>query len=77
MASAVTVTAQAAMGAAKAAPVSTAAGKASTSQGLRDAPKAQISTVTQAACIATRMIMKSRWPRKMSAGRSGEDCAPT
>jgi hypothetical protein len=70
------VTAQAAIGAAKATPVSTAAAKASTSQPLRAAPKAQTNTVRIAQFIAIRMVMNIRCPRKMSAGRSGEACAP-
>ena len=64
------------MGAAKAVPVSTAAGKARTTQALRAAPNAHMNTVTSAAFIAIRMIMNIRCPRKMSPGRSGEACAP-
>ena len=75
MVSAFTMTAQAAIGAAKASPVSVAAGQASTTQADLVAPNAHMYSVTRAAFIAIRMVMNSRCPRKMSPGRSGEACA--
>ena len=66
------VTAQAAIGAAKASPVSVAAGQASTAQADWVAPNAHMYTVTRAVFIAIRIVMNIRCPRKMSPGRSGE-----
>ena len=48
-----------------------------TAQGDRVAPNARMNTVTTAAFIAIRIVMNIRWPRKTSAGRSGDACIPT
>jgi hypothetical protein len=69
------VTAQAAIGAAKASPVSVAAGQASTAQAEVVPPNAHMYAVTRAAFIAIRMVMNIRCPRNTSAGRSGKACA--
>jgi hypothetical protein len=58
-----TRTAHAAIGAANATPVSTAAGSASTTQADRAAPNAHITTRKTASFSAMRMIMNSRCPR--------------
>jgi hypothetical protein len=64
------VTAHAADGVANANPSRVEAGSSSTAHGDLISPNAAIAAMKQAEFIAIRIVMNSRWPRKMSPGRS-------
>ena len=67
--------AHASIGAANASPVSTATGRAASTQGDSAAPKATITTMNTAQFITSRIVVNSRCPWNRSAGRSGVDTA--
>ena len=65
------VTDQAISAGAKASPVSTATGRASTTSGERTAPNAAITARKIPQFMVSRSVANIRWPRNTSAGRSG------